>query len=74
MKQKNRKLIAPVVITLLVVLYYIFYFGVLITMLDGAVKYLLGIIPLVLSVVMVKVCLERIDEIKKGEEDDLSQY
>ena len=74
MKRENRKMIAPVVVTLLVVLYYVFYFGILITMLDGAAKYLLGIIPLVLSVVMVKVCLERIDEIKKGEENDLSQY
>ena len=56
------------------ILYYILYFGLLITMLDGVWKYALGVIPLVLSIVMIKVCMERIDEIKKGEEDDLSQY
>ena len=26
------------------------------------------------SIVMIKVCIERINEIKKGEEDDLSKY
>jgi hypothetical protein len=41
---------------------------------DGIWKYALGIIPLLLSVLMVKVCIERIKEIKKGEEDDLSKY
>lgn len=33
-----------------------------------------GRVSPVLSAVMVKVCRERIHEIKKGEEDDLSQY
>jgi hypothetical protein len=37
-------------------------------------KFLLGIIPLVLSAVMIYVCVQRINEIKGGEEDDLSQY
>jgi hypothetical protein len=35
---------------------------------------LLGIFPLVFIGITVKVCIERIQEIKKGEEDDLSQY
>jgi len=56
------------------VLYYVVYFGILIALLDGIWKWLLGIIPLVLSAVMLKVCIERINEIKKGEEDDLSKY
>ena len=56
------------------VLYYVIYFGFLITLLDGIWKYVLGIIPLAFSIVMIKVCIERINEIKKGEEDDLSQY
>ncbi|MBR5288032.1 MAG: hypothetical protein IKU34_05495 [Clostridia bacterium] len=74
MKPHQRKMIAPVIVSLLMILYYILYFGLLITMLDGIWKYALGVIPLVLSIVMIKVCMERIDEIKKGEEDDLSQY
>ena len=74
MKQHQRKMIAPVIVSLLTILYYILYFGLLITLLDGVRKYALGVIPLALSIVMIKVCMERIDEIKKGEEDDLSQY
>ena len=74
MKQHQRKMIAPVIVSLLTILYYILYFGLLLTLLDGVWKYALGVIPLALSIVMIKVCMERIDEIKKGEEDDLSQY
>ena len=33
-----------------------------------------AIIPLLLSAVMIRVCAERINEIKKGEEDDISKY
>ena len=65
---------APIVVTVLMVLYYVAYFGFLISMLDGGWKYALGIIPLVFSGIMIAVCRERIHEIKKGEEDDLSQY
>ena len=65
---------APIVISVIIILYYVVYFGVLITLLEGIWKYILGIIPLVLSIVMVKVCIERINEIKKGEEDDISKY
>ena len=67
-------MIAPIVITVLMILYYILYFGLLISLLDGVWKYILGIIPLVFSALMIFVCVERINEIKKGEEDDLSQY
>jgi len=74
MNQRKRKMTAPIVVTILVVLYYIIYFGILITLLDGPWRYVLGILPLAFSAVMVKVCVERIKEIKKGEEDDLSQY
>ena len=71
---KKKKLIAPIIVTILIVLYYVVYFGFLISLLEGAWKYALGIIPLAFSAVMVKVCIERINEIKKGEEDDLSKY
>ena len=71
---KNKKYTAPIVVTVIMVLYYIAYFGLLISLLDGVWKYALGLVPLAFSAVMIKVCSERIDEIKKGEEDDLSQY
>ena len=70
----KKKMIAPIIITVIMVLYYIAYFGFLISMLDGIWKYALGLIPLVFSGVMIYVCIERINEIKKGEEDDLSKY
>ena len=74
MDPRKKKMTAPIIVTVLVVLYYIAYFGFLIALLDGLWKYLLGLLPLVFTIVMIKVCVERIREIKKGEEDDLSQY
>jgi len=74
MNSHKKKMTAPIIITITVVLYYVVYFGILITFIEGIWKYLLGIIPLLLSLVMIKVCIERIDEIKKGEEDDISKY
>ncbi|MBQ6930615.1 MAG: hypothetical protein IJN38_00640 [Clostridia bacterium] len=74
MKIHRRKMIAPVVISVLVILYYVVYFSFLISLLDGIWKYAFGIFPVVFSAVMVKVCIERINEIKKGEEDDISKY
>ena len=74
MDPRKKKMAAPIIVTVLVALYYIAYFGFLIILLDGAWKYILGLLPLALTVVMIKVCIERIHEIKKGEEDDLSQY
>jgi hypothetical protein len=70
----KKKIIAPIIITVILLLYYITYFGFLISLLNGVWKYVLGIIPLVFSGIMVYVCIERINEIKKGEEDDISKY
>lgn len=67
-------MIAPIVVSIIIILYYVVYFGILIALLDGVWKYVLGIIPIALSAVMVKVCIERINEIKEGEEDDISKY
>ena len=74
MNSNKKKMAAPIVVTALMIVYYIVYFGFLITLVSGIWKYALGIIPLIFSAVMVKVCVERINEIKKGEENDLSQY
>lgn len=70
----RKKMVAPIVISVIIVLYYAVYFGLLITALDSIWKYVLGIVPVLLSAVMVKVCIERIKEIKDGEEDDISKY
>ena len=74
MDSNKKKMIAPIVVSVLIILYYIIYFGFLISLLDGVFKYALGIIPILFSIVMVKVCIERIKEIKGGEEDDISKY
>ena len=74
MDYDKKKMTAPIVITIIMTLYYVIYFGFLITLLDGIWKYVFGIIPIIFSIVMVKVCIERINEIKKGEEDDISKY
>ena len=74
MNSHRKKMIAPIVVSAVMILYYVVYFGFLIALLPSIWKYALGIIPLGFSVVMVKVCIERINEIKKGEEDDISKY
>ena len=74
MKSNKKKMIAPIIVTVLMILYYIVYFGFLISLLDGIWKYALGIVPLAFSGVMIYVCIQRINEIRKGEEDDISKY
>ncbi|MBQ4060357.1 MAG: hypothetical protein IJD40_15720 [Lachnospiraceae bacterium] len=70
----RKKMLPPIVVSVIIILYYVVYFGILITLLEGIWKYVLGIVPLIFSAVMVKVCIERIKEIKEGEEDDISKY
>lgn len=75
MDNHEKKMIAPIIITILVIVYYIIYFAVIISVLPIAfLKIIFGIIPALLSGVMIYVCLQRIKEIKGGEEDDLSKY
>ncbi len=75
MSEHGKKKIAPIVITCIMILYYVIYFGVLIVVLPNAfVKILLAIIPLALGLTSIYVCVERLNEIDGGEEDDLSKY
>ena len=74
MDGNKKKMIAPIIVRIIMVLYYVVYFGFLMTLLEGIWKYLFGIIPFVFSIMMIYVCIERIKEIKEGEEDDLSKY
>ena len=73
-KDHNKKMIAPIIITLCVIIYYIIYALVFIHMVPGFIGAILGIIPIILSGVMIYVCIQRLDEIGRGEEDDLSKY
>ena len=75
MKELKRKMTAPIVITVLVIAYFFVYFGLLIHSVESVVlKVLLAAVPVLLGAVMLGVCIQRIREIKGGEEDDLSQY
>ncbi len=74
-KEHKKKMIAPIIVTVIMVLYYILYFGFLISLIgDIWWSIALGIIPLAFLGVSIFVCVERINEIKKGEEDDISKY
>ena len=69
-----KKMIAPIVVTVIMIIYYAVYFGFIIYAVDDVWKWLLGIVPVAFAALMINVCIDRIKEIKKGEEDDLSQY
>ena len=76
MKREHRKkMAAPIVITVLFVLYLIAYVVLVILAAGWSPAMLLLTIPLVaLGIGMVVVLKERIKEIKSGEEDDLEKY
>lgn len=72
---KPKKIIAPLGITLLLVMVLIAY---LVTVFMVSIPFflkLLGVLFIAALVgVAVFVCIERINEIRSGEEDDLSKY
>ena len=70
----KKKIITTIFFTLGGLVYYLIYFGVLISFIDGILKYVLGIVPIIFVALFIYVCIERIKEIQGGEEDDLSQY
>ena len=77
--KKDKRLLGEIatviVITVLIIAYYIFYFFALAYLLEGSVlRIIMGILPLLFSVIMIRVCLERIKEIKEDDTDDLSKY
>ena len=74
MDSRKRKMTAPIVVAIIMVVYFVLYFGLLLSLLEGAWKFILGIVPLALAAAMIWVCRERINEIKEGEEDDLGKY
>ena len=55
MSEHGKKMIAPIVVTVLTVIYFIVYFTLLIHMLTGLVRLLLGVVPLAFICVMIAV-------------------
>ena len=69
-------MIAPVVIVALISIYYI-AIGVIFAYMNGVpmlAKIIALVVPALLSGVVITVLIQRIKEIKKGEDDDLSKY
>ena len=75
MKNHGKKMIAPIVITIVFLLYLAVYITVLLLATDFSPVMILFAIPLfALGIGMIYVLKIRINEIRSGEEDDLSNY
>ena len=72
----GKKMVAPIIITILLVLYYLGIIAIFIFEpgIPLGAKLAMIIIPLAVCGVMIGVCISRIKEIQGGEEDDLSKY
>jgi heme A synthase len=75
MNLHSRKMIAPIVIVGLLVAYYL-GIGIILLFFDLPIIIRVGVsvVSLSITIVLLYVLRERIKEIRKGEEDDLSQY
>ncbi len=74
-EKRRRKMIPPILVTVLMILYFILYFGVLISLIRSMpFRVLLGVCPVLLGAAMIGVGIQRRRQIKGGEEDDLGQY
>lgn len=77
LKKQTKKMIAPIVITVIVISYFMFYIWLGFAEsgdIPLLVKILLFIVPSGLIVLMVYLLFERIHEIKEDDDDDLSKY
>lgn len=73
--EHGRKMVAPAIIAGFILLYYfLFLIACLCIPIPFGLRLLFGIIPLAFMGVTVFVLVERIQEIRSGEEDDLSKY
>lgn len=70
-----KKIIAPIIITIILIFVELIYFGIYIALIPWIwLKIILAVIPLGSIGVTIYVLIERIREVRSGEEDDLSQY
>jgi uncharacterized protein (DUF983 family) len=75
MNKHYKKMIAPIVVTVILSAYMLLYVFVLMVLpMPLWVKLLIGLLPLALLAVCIGTLIQRIKEIRSGEEDDLSQY
>ncbi len=75
MSNHAKKMIAPIVITAITVIYLVLYLTIVLYIDAPAwMTITLGLILIGLIAVSIHVLIERINEIRSGEEDDLSKY
>ena len=71
----TKKMIAPIIIVFLILAYYIAFGVFFVKFAAPLILKLIGIIvPAVLSAAFIWLLVQRIKEIKGGEEDDLGKY
>lgn len=71
----NRKMLAPIIIGILIAFYMMIWISSLFFLdAPGSLVILFGIPMLALLFLWIHVVKERLDEIRSGEEDDLSKY
>ncbi len=74
-KEHTKKMVAPIVITVLFLVYLAVYAAILLVASDWSPVTILCAVPLIaLGIGMIYVLKERISEIRSGEEDDLDNY
>ena len=75
MTPHGKKMIAPIIITFVFLMYLLFYGALVMTAaLEQPLVILLGIPLVLLGAGMVYVLITRIREMRSGEEDDLDNY
>lgn len=70
----KRKIITTIIIIIFLFLYSIVYFGLLIYLVSGIWKFVLGFIATLFLLTLIKVGIDRIKEIKEDEDNDISKY
>ncbi len=73
---RRKKIVTTVLIGAVVILYFVLYasFALFLPEVPAAIKIFFGVIGIGMAVGMIKVIMDRIEEIRKGEDDDLSNY
>lgn len=71
----NKKMIAPIVIGIIVALYFFMWIVMIFSVeVNLFITLLIGLPLIALLFLWIYIVRERIDEIRSGEEDDLSKY
>ncbi len=72
----RKKMISTVLIGAVVVIYFVVYasFALFLPDVPAAIKIFFGVVGIGMAGGMIKVIMDRIEEIRKGEDDDLSNY